>query len=136
MPPRPPKDPQTIGSFAELRSHYTTLYEMYDDCRKMKGATNETLRYRTNEVRGAKEEAKKAKRQVITLTKNEHAKSKEKSSAAYASVAATTLIIFYQIVEVSGGFGKWQSLFEHEAVIGVLQVLIGTVIAAAMRPLH
>lgn len=102
----------------------------------MKGMTNEALRYRTGEVRGAKEEAKKAKRQVITLTKNEHAKAKEKSSAAYASIAATTLIIFYQIVEVSGGFGKWESLFEHEAVIGVLQVLIGTVIAAAMRPLH
>ena len=102
----------------------------------MKGMTNEALRFRASEVRGAKEEAKKAKRQVITLTKNEHARSKEKSSAAYASVAATTLIIFYQIVEVSGGWGKWQSLFEHEAVIGVLQVLIGTVIAAAMRPLH
>tara|TARA_R110000824_G_scaffold257282_2_gene446245 strand:+ start:3251 stop:3661 length:411 start_codon:yes stop_codon:yes gene_type:complete len=136
MPPRPPKDPQTIGSFAELRAHYKTLYGMLEECHRMKGATNETLRYRTNEVRGAKEEAKKAKRQVITLTKSEHAKSKEKSSAAYASVAATTLIVFYQVVEISGGFGKWASLFEHEAVIGSLQVLIGTVIAAAMRPLH
>ena len=136
MPPCPPKDPQTIGSFSELRSHYKTLYGMLEECHRMKGATNETLRYRTNEVRGAKEEAKKAKRQVITLTKSEHAKSKEKSSAAYASVAATTLIVFYQVVEISGGFGKWASLFEHEAVIGSLQVLIGTVIAAAMRPLH
>jgi hypothetical protein len=136
MPPRPPRDPATVGSFAELRSHYKQLWVELDDCRKMKGATNESLRFRTNEVRGAREEVKKAKRQVITLTKNEHAKSKEKSSAAYASVAATTLIIFYQVVEVSGGWGKWQSLFEHEAVIGVLQVLIGTVIAAAMRPLH
>lgn len=136
MPPRPPRDPATVGSFAELRSHYTQLWVELDDCRKMKGATNETLRYRTNEARSAKEEAKKAKRQVVTMTKAQHAKSKEKSSAAYASVAATTLIIFYQIVEVSGGWGKWESLFEHEAVIGVLQVLIGTVIAAAMRPLH
>ena len=136
MPPRPPKDPQTIGSFAELRSHYKVLYGMLEECHKMKGATNETLRYRTNEARGAKEEAKKAKRQVVTMTKAQHAKSKEKSSAAYASVAATTLIVFYQVVEISGGFGKWASLFEHEAVIGSLQVLIGTVIAAAMRPLH
>ena len=136
MPPRPPRDPATVGSFAELRSHYRQLWVELDDCRKMKGATNESLRFRTNEVRGAREEVKKAKRQVVTMTKAQHAKSKEKSSAAYASVAATTLIIFYQIVEVSGGWGKWESLFEHEAVIGVLQVLIGTVIAAAMRPLH
>jgi hypothetical protein len=136
MPARPPKDPATVGSFAELRAHYNVLYGMYEDCRAMKGATNEALRYRTGEVRGAKEEATRAKRQVITLTKSEHARSKEKSSAAYASVAATTLIIFYQIVEVSGGWGKWESLFQHEAVIGVLQVAIGTVLAAAMRPLH
>ena len=136
MPPRLPRSSSEIGSFAELRSHYDAAIAQLDDCRKMKGATNEALRYRTDEVRGAKEEATRAKRQVVTMTKSQHAKSKEKSSAAYASVAATTLIIFYQVVEVSGGFGKWASLFEHEAVIGVLQVMIGTVIAAAMRPLH
>ena len=62
MPPRPPKDPATVGSFAELRSHYKVLYGMLEDCHKMKGMTNEALRYRTGEVRGAKEEAKKAKR--------------------------------------------------------------------------
>ena len=76
MPPRPPKDPATIGSFAELRSHYKVLYGMLEDCHKMKGMTHEALRYRR------------------------------------------------------------ESLFQHEAVIGVLQVAIGTVLAAAMRPLH
>ena len=136
MPPRLPRSSSEIGSFAELRSHYDTAIAQLDECRQMKGATNEALRYRTGEVRGAKEEATRAKRQVVTMTKSQHAKSKEKSSAAYASVAATTLIIFYQVVEVSGGWGKWESLFQHEAVIGVLQVAIGTVLAAAMRPLH
>ena len=136
MPPRPPKDPATIGSFAELRAHYKTLYGMLEDCHKAKGMTSEALRYRASEVRGAKEEAKKAKRQVITLTKKEHAKSKEKSSAAYSATACTVLLIFYQLVEISGGFGKWSPLFEHEATIGALQVMIGTVLAYAMRPLQ
>ena len=71
MPPRPPKDPATVGSFAELRSHYKVLYGMLEDCHKMKGMTNEALRYRTGEVRGAKEEAKKAKRQVVTARKEQ-----------------------------------------------------------------
>ena len=136
MPPRPPRDPATVGSFAELRSHYKQLWSELDDCRQMKGMTNEALRSRTAEVRDTKDDLKKARSSVITLPRSEHARSKEKSSAAYATTAATTLIIFYQIVEVSGGFGKWASLFEHEAVIGVLQVMIGTVLAAAMRPLH
>jgi len=136
MAPRPPRDPAKIGSFSELRSHYKQLWKELDECNRMKGATNAILRDRTGEVRGAKDEARKARGQVIALTKREHAKSKEKSAAAYATTAATTLIIGYQIVEVSGGWGKWAPVFEHEATIGVLQVIIGSVLAFAMRPLQ
>ena len=136
MAPRPPRDPHTVGSFNELRSHYRELWKELDECRRMKGATNEVLRNRTGEVRGAKAEAKKALREVVALTKREHAKSKEKSAAAYATTAATTLIITYQIVEVSGGWGKWEPVFTHEATIGVLQVIIGSILAFAMRPLQ
>ena len=136
MAPRPPRDPHRVGSFSELRSHYTQLYKELDECRKMKGFTNEVLRTTAGEMRGAKAEAKKAKGQVVELTKREHAKSKEKSAAAYATTAATTLIIGYQIVEVSGGWGKWEPVFTHEATIGVLQVIIGSILAFAMRPLQ
>jgi len=136
MAPRPPRDPHKVGSFSELRSHYTQLYKELDECKKMKGMTTEVLRTTADKVRGAKDEAKKARGQVIALTKREHAKSKEKSAAAYATTAATTLIIGYQIVEVSGGWGKWAPVFEHEATIGVLQVIIGSILAFAMRPLQ
>jgi len=136
MPPRPPKDPATIGSFAELRAHYNVLYGMYEDCYKMKGATNEALRHRTGEVRGTQAQLKQARREVVTLTKKEHAQSKERSSAAFASTGATVLIITYQLVEVGGGWGRWSPVFEHEATIGVLQVMIGAMIAWAMRPLR
>jgi len=136
MAPRPPRDPHKIGSFSELRSHYKQLYKELDECKQMKGITNEVLRTTAGEVRGARAEAKKAKGQVIELTKREHAKSKEKSAAAYATTAATTLIITYQIVEVSGGWGKWEPVFTHEATIGVLQVIIGSILAFAMRPLQ
>ena len=136
MAPRPPRDPHTVGSFSELRRHYRELWKELDECKRMKGATNAVLRDRTGEVRGAKAEAKKAHREVVALTKREHARSKEVSSAKFATSAATTLIISYQIVEVSGGFGKWAPVFEHEATIGVLQVVIGSIFAFAMRPLH
>ena len=132
----PPRDPQRIGSFSELRSHYKALYGLYDDCRAMRTAENATAKFRTEEVRGTKAELKKARSDVVTLTKKEHARSKEKSTAAYATTAATMLIIFYQIVEVSGGWGKWSPVFEHEATIGVLQVVIGSILAFAMRPLQ
>ena len=136
MAPRPPRDPNRVGSFAELRAHYTELVKELDDCTRRQRATNAVLRDRTGVVRGARAEDKKAQGQVVELTKREHAKSKEKSAAAYATTAATTLIITYQIVEVSGGWGKWEPVFTHEATIGVLQVIIGSILAFAMRPLQ
>ncbi len=136
MPRRPPRDPKTVGSFAELRQHYETLWSELDECKRQRSAAHSTLRSRTKEVRGTRADLKRAKGEIITLTKQEHARSKEKSSAAYASTAATTLIIAYQVVEVSGGWGRWAPVMEHEATTGVLQVMIGSVLAWAMRPLQ
>ena len=134
MPRRLPRDPKTIGSFAELRQKYSELYDAYDEKSRQLSATSSTLKSRTHEVRGTKADLKRAKSELVTLTKKEHAKAKEKSAAAYASTAATTLIITYQVVEVSGGWGKWAPVFEHEATIGVIQVAIGSLLAWAMRP--
>ena len=131
---RPPRDPKKVGSFAELRQHYETLWNELDECKRQKSAAYSTLKSRSQEARGAQADLKKAKGQIVTLTKKEHAKAKEKSSAAYASTAATTLIITYQVVEVSGGWGKWSPVFEHEATFGVMQVAIGSLLAWAMRP--
>ena len=133
---KPPRDPKEVGSVAALRQHYSEVWRMLDECKRMKSASDYVSKVRTKEVRGAKAEAKKAQAQVVTLTKKEHAKSKEKSSAAYASTAATALIITYQVVEVSGGWGRWAPVFEHEATIGVMQVCIGSLLAWAMRPLN
>jgi hypothetical protein len=132
---KPPRDPKEVASFAELRAHYKTLWNDLDECRRMKSAESWAAKRSSQELHGARAEAKKAKAQVVTLTKKEHAKSKEKSAAAYASTAATVLIITYQVVEVSGGWGKWSPVFQHEATIGVLQVAIGSLLAWAMRPL-
>ena len=135
MPRRLPRDPKTIGSFAELRQKYSELYDAYDEKARQLSATSSTLKSRTHEVRGTQADLKKVKSELVTLTKKEHAKSKEKSSAASAITAATPLIITYHGVEVAGGWGKWSPVFEHEATIGVLQVAIGSLLAWAMRPL-
>ena len=135
MPREYPRDPLRISAPSEKNEAIKYWVDQYDQERRLRVAADSTLRARTKEVRGTKADLKKAKSEVVTLTKKEHAKSKEMSSAAYASTAATTLIISYQVVEVSGGWGKWAPVFEHEATIGVMQVLIGSLLAWAMRPL-
>ena len=132
-----PRDPKTVGSFSELRMYYTQLWKELDQAKRMQTASDSVARARTKEVRTAKAEVKKAHAEVVTLTKREHAKSKEKSSAAYSSTAATIIIIFYQIVSITPhGWGRWEPVFQHEATIGALQVLVGSIIAFAMRPLR
>ena len=129
-----PRDPRKIASPSEKNEAIIYWVGRFDDERRMRTANESVLRDRTKEVRGTQADLKKAKSEIITLSKQEHARSKEKSSAAYASTAATTLIITYQVVEVSGGWGKWSPVFEHEATIGVIQVAIGSLLAWAMRP--
>ena len=132
----PPRDPSSVGSFAELRGHYKTLIAQLDECHRQRRAIGAVNKANRADLLETRDEAKLAKRKVIALTAHEHAKSKEKSSAAYASTAATILIISYQVAEVAGGWGQWAPVFEHEATIGVLQVMIGSILAFAMRPLH
>ena len=136
MPREYPRDPLKISSPSDKNAAIIYWVGRYDDERRRRTANESILRDRTKEVRGTQADLKKAKGEIVTLTKKEHAKSKEKSSAAYASTAATTLIITYQVVEVSGGWGKWSPVFEHEATIGVIQVAIGSLLAWAMRPLQ
>ena len=136
MPREYPRDPLKISSPSDKNAAIIYWVGRYDDERRRRPANESILRDRTKEVRGTQADLKKAKGEIVTLTKKEHAKSKEKSSAAYASTAATTLIITYQVVEVSGGWGKWSPVFEHEATIGVLQGAIGSLLAWAMRPLQ
>ena len=131
-----PRDPRKIASPSEKNEAIIYWVGRFDDERRMRTANESVLRDRTKEVRGTQADLKKAKSEIITLSKQEHARSKEKSSAAWASTAATTLIISYQVVEVSGGWGKWAPVFEHVATIGVLQVMIGSLRAWAMRPLQ
>ena len=130
-----PRDPLKIAAPSEKNEAIIYWVGKYDEERRRRSANESVLRDRTKEVRGVQTDLKKAKGEIVTLTKKEHAKSKEKSSAAYASTAATTLIISYQVVEVSGGWGRWSPVFEHEATIGVIQVAIGSLLAWAMRPL-
>ena len=130
-----PRDPLKIAAPSEKNDAIRRWVKRHDEKARMLVACQSTLRARTKEIYGTRDDLKKAKSEVVTLTKKEHAKSKEKSSAAYASTAATTLIISYQVVEVSGGWGKWAPVFEHEATIGVIQVIIGSLLAWAMRPL-
>jgi len=123
-------------SFSDTKKGFTQLWDKLEECKRQRRAVQDVSKLNRKDLVESRQDLRKAKGQLITLTKKEHAKSKEKSAASYATAAATALIISYQVVEVAGGFGRWAPVFEHEATIGVLQVMIGSILAFAMRPLQ
>ena len=130
-----PQDPDGM-SFSDTKRAYTQLWNQLAECKRQRQAVSSVSKANRKDLVASRQDLRKAKGQIVTLTKKEHAREKEKSSAAYASTAATMLIISYQVVEVFGGWGRWAPVFEHEATIGVLQVMIGSILAFAMRPIH
>ena len=130
-----PRNPDGM-SFSDTKKGFTQLWDQLEECKRQRRAVQDVSKLNRKDLVASRQDLRKAKGQIVTLTKKEHAKSKEKSSAAYASTAATMLIIGYQGVEVFGGWGRWEPVFQHEATIGVLQVMIGSILAFAMRPLQ
>ena len=138
MPPRLPRSSSEIGSFAELRSHYDTAIAQLDECRQMKGATNEALRYRTVEVRGAKADAKAAKSKLVTLSKHQKAKDEANKAGYWSGAAAITVTIFYEAFKVVGfpGGRAWAEWWGHEAVYGVIVWTVTMGFGWAYRATH
>ena len=138
MPPRLPRSSSEIGSFAELRSHYDTAIAQLDECREMKGATNEALRYRTVEVRGARAEAKAARGKLVTLSKHQKAKDEANKAGYWSGAAAITVTIFYEAFKVVGfpGGRAWSEWWGHEAVYGVIVWTVTMGFGWAYRATH
>lgn len=118
----PPRDPVTVGSFAELRSHYKIVIAQLDECKQAKGMTHEALRYRAGEVRGARDDAKAARGQLVTLTKGQQAKDEANKAGYWSGAAAISVTMMYEAFKVVGvpGGRAWAEWWGHEAVYGVI----------------
>ena len=138
MPPRLPRSSSEIGSFAELRSHYDTAIAQLDECREMKGATNEALRYRTVEVRGARADAKAAKSKLVTLSKHQKAKDEANKAGYWSGAAAICVTMMYEAFKVVGfpGGRAWAEWWGHEAVYGVIVWTVTMGFGWAYRATH
>ena len=114
---RLPQDSSKIGSFAECRAAYDECRKRLLDCKKMKGATNEALGYRTKEARETQAEVKHLRRNMVRMTKKQHANEKLKSCGAWSGAAIGCVTLLWTAFGEYGYPGpKW--LFENEFVYG------------------
>ena len=129
---KPPRDPKTVGSFAELRQHYQTLWRELDDCKRMKSAVDATLKSRTKEVRGTQSDLKKAQSQVALITKKAAAQKSFRETSGWSAGAIGSVTLIWAALGEYGYPGpSW--LFEHEIFYGAVCWVATTIFAWAAK---
>ena len=129
---KPPRDPKEVGSFAELRQHYSEVWRMLDECKRMKSASDYIAKARTKEVRGAKDEAKHLRRDLKTVTRKQAATDQFRGTAGWSGAAIGVVTVTYTGFETYGFPGpEW--LLTHEFVKGGIMWIMTALFAGAAK---
>ena len=132
MPRKPPHDPKTIGSFAELRMHYSELVRQLEECKRMKSASDYTLKARTKEVRGTRKDLAKAQGEVALISKKAAAAKSFKETSGWSAGAIGSVTLLWAAFGEYGYPGpSW--LFEHEIFYGAVCWVATTIFAWAAK---
>ena len=68
---RRPRDPNETASYSELKMYYKEVVEELDECTRQRRALEGSSRGRRIELQEAQGEAKKAQRNLVTMTQGE-----------------------------------------------------------------
>ena len=129
---KPPRDPKTVGSFAELRQYYTELWNELDECKRQKSAYGSTLKARTKEVRGTRKDLAKAQGEVALISKKAAAAQSFKETSGWSAGAIGSVTLMWAAFGEYGYPGpRW--LFEHEIFYGAVCWLATTIFAWAAK---
>ena len=129
---KPPRDPKTVGSFAELRQYYTELWNELDECKRQKSAYGSTLKARTKEVRGTRKDLAKAQGEVALISKKAAAAQSFKETSGWSAGAIGSVTLLWAAFGEYGYPGpSW--LFEHEMFYGAICWLATTIFAWAAK---
>ena len=105
----------------------------------MRVANQSTLKARATEAREAKQEAKSAKGQVVTLTKAQKAKEEASKAGYWCGGAAIAVALFYELCKASDawiGGVQYREFWTHEAMISTLTFLMTTLFGWAYKCAH
>ena len=134
-----PRDPLKIASPTDKNNAIKYWVNKYDDERRMRLASNSTLKARSTEAREAKQEAKSAKGQVVTLTKAQKAKEEASKAGYWSGGAAVAVALFYELCKASDawiGGVQYREFWTHEAMVSTLTFIMTSVFAWAYKCAH
>lgn len=114
----PPEDISGI-SFKDLRRLYGILWKMWQECKRMKGATEGVLKKTRNDERALKKESAGLKSQVQFMSKKAAAAKSLKETSGWSGIAIGAVTLLW------AGFAEYgypgpQWLFEHDIFYGAV----------------
>lgn len=134
-----PRDPLRIAAPSEKNEAIKYWVAKYDEERRMRVANQSTLKARATEAREAKQEAKSAKGQLVTLTKAQKAKEEASKAGYWSGGAAIAVALFYELCKASDAWisgAQYREFWTHEAMISTLTFMMTTLFGWAYKCAH
>tara|TARA_R100001530_G_C4291361_1_gene148101 strand:- start:249 stop:668 length:420 start_codon:yes stop_codon:yes gene_type:complete len=102
-------------------------------------ALNELTRERREEKDSANKEVKKLRGNLVQMTQRQKAKEEASKAGYWSGGAAVTVALFYELCKASDGWiggSKFQSFWQHEAMVSTLTFLVTALFGWAYKSLH
>jgi len=134
-----PADASDCASFGELKMCYGRLYDAYLEEKRIKGATVHALKRTGQSEREAKKEAQKAAKELVTISRKQKARDEASKAGYWSGGAAITVALFYELCKAGNtwiGGDKYQSFWQHEAMVSTLTFLVTAIFAWAYKAAH
>jgi len=134
-----PADASDCASFGELKMCYGRLYDAYLEEKRIKGATVHALKRTGQSEREAKKEAQKATKELVTISRKQKARDEASKAGYWSGGAAITVALFYELCKAGNtwiGGDKYQSFWQHEAMVSTLTFLVTAIFAWAYKAAH
>ena len=134
-----PANASDCASFGELKMCYGRLYDAYLEEKRIKGATVHALKRTGQSEREAKKEAQKAAKELVTISRKQKARDEASKAGYWSGGAAITVALFYELCKAGNtwiGGDKYQSFWQHEAMVSTLTFLVTAIFAWAYKAAH
>ena len=102
-------------------------------------ALNELTRERREQKDSANKEVKKLRGNLVQMTQRQKAKEEASKAGYWSGGAAVTVALFYELCKASDGWiggAKFQSFWQHEAMVSTLTFLVTSLFGWAYKCMH
>mgnify|MGYP003150532321 FL=1 len=133
-----PSDPSGM-SMKDLGRAYKQLHSQLEEAKRQTRAIQSVNKANRKELLQKRDEAKTAKGRLVTLSRKQKAKEEASKAGYWSGGAAICVALFYEFCKASEawiGGAKYQSLWQHEAMISTLTFLTTSLFAWVYKAAH